>query len=188
MSLGSDCSVALHLRDKGLREYAYPFDWCVTPMCSVIDIFETDFQHVLKENNLVFLDAVSRKAVNDENNEGELTNDIVTPVYCKKYNMLLPHDFSQAGRDDLPNVLEKYQKRIQRLLIQLKEKDSEFIFVANNAPTAQNSWRATQYHLVSGDTFVNDFDDWKMRMSVTLNKKYPNLKYKLYTLKEFKQL
>ena len=188
MSLGSDCSVALYLRDEGLRKQAYPLDWCVTPMRAVINMFETDFRYILKEQNLMFLDSVHRKAINDENVEGELTNDIVTPVYCKQYNMLLPHDFSKKGRADLEFVKEKYNRRIEKLLLQLNEKGNKFTFIANNAPTAPNSWRAAQYRLVSGDTYINDFVGWKERMAVVLDKKYPELQYKLHDLKEFKQL
>ena len=188
MSLGSDCTVALHLRDKNLRKVAYPFDWCVTPMKSVIEMFDNGFEDFLKDDNLTFLKSDYRKSIDDQSVKGELNPDIITPCYCHNYNMMLPHDFSKNREADLSSVQTKYKKRIERLKSQLNETDSEFTFIANNAPTSPTSWRAKQFTIASGTTFVNDFKDWKSRLSIILNKKYPNLKYTLYNLKEFKKL
>lgn len=188
MSLGSDCSVAIYLRDHKLRSIAFPFDWSVTPMRTVIELLSSGFQNFLNEDNLIFLTPVHRKTVNDEKVQGELKPDIITPCYCKQYGTLYPHDFSERGRNDLLIVQQKYGNWINRLKILLNDKSNEFVFIANNAPTAPTSWRAHQFKLVSGNTFINDFNNWKNRIKTVFKKKYPHLKYSLHTLEEFKRL
>ena len=186
VSLGSDCSVALYLRDKGLRTIAFPFDWCVTSMESVLQMIENDFEDFLLETNLVFLQPATRKMVNDE--KDTILEDWITPCYCKKYHMLIPHDFSARGKEDLSQVKDKYQKRIARMIELLKDPDNSFVFIANDAPTATTSWRAQQFEKASGKPFVNNNSDWKNWLTIVISNKYPHLKYKMYDLKEFKKL
>jgi hypothetical protein len=42
ISLGCDCTVAIHLDKKGWRKKSYPFDWCIS-LGKVSNMFKTDF-------------------------------------------------------------------------------------------------------------------------------------------------
>ena len=185
--IGSDCSVALYLRDKGFRTVAFPFDWGVISIQTVIELFGNNFKGFLEKENLIFLPAASRKMVDDSEEDNSLVDDIITPCYCKRYHMLLPHDFSERGEVELNQVQHKYSHRITRLIQLLNDTNNTFTFVANNAPTAATGWRATQFQLASNKPFVNEWDDWKDKLSAVLTDIYPTLNFKLLTLKEFKK-
>ena len=44
ISLGQSCTVAGAVRDYGIREFAFPFDWIVSPFNSLYQVFEDDFK------------------------------------------------------------------------------------------------------------------------------------------------
>ncbi|MGV7234717.1 MAG: DUF1796 family putative cysteine peptidase [Nitrosomonadaceae bacterium] len=185
--LGSDCVVAMFLRDNNIRRLAFPFDWSVTPMQSVLHLFENNFEDFLKDENLMFLPQATRAMVLDDDDQGVLTNDVITPCYDKKYHMLLPHDFSKQGEADLSQVQAKYKKRISRMYDLLNDSNNNFTFIAGDRPTNPKSWRAQQFDLASGKPFINDYKDWKNRFTEVIKNKFPNLKYSLYDFAEFKK-
>lgn len=47
ISLGYFCSVALELERIGLRNTAYPFDWCISDFSGVIEAIENGFSEWL---------------------------------------------------------------------------------------------------------------------------------------------
>lgn len=106
-SLGENCIPALKLRKFNLREHAGPFDWVGTPnLFKIILLFQSNFADFLKEENLEPLQYVNE-------------DDIL--VHDKLYNIGFNHDFKKSVNTleqltSLPQVQEKYQKRINRFM------------------------------------------------------------------------
>lgn len=182
ISLGFDCSAARYIRRIGKRKLAFPFDWAVTPIQSAIELFRTDFKDFLNENDLIFLPPTPRKLIDDNDIEIIVTRDLITPCISKKYNILLPHDFTKEGSKDLSMVKDKYHKRINRMYDLFKETDNNFIFVAHN--DFPHEWQQERYKMAN-KTFTNDFGNWKIKLKQVIDSKFPTLKYEMYTLREF---
>lgn len=106
-SLGENCIPALKLRKFNLRQQAGPFDWVGTPnLFKIIILFQSNFADFLKEENLEPLQYVNE-------------DDIL--VHDKLYNIGFNHDFKKDVNTlehlgSLPQVQEKYQKRINRFM------------------------------------------------------------------------
>ena len=113
--IGIDCSISHYLRHVGLRYEAFPFDWNVTPITSALSLIENNFEGFLEFDNLQFLPPTKRLLFEENDLVVNITNDIITPVVCRRYGMLFPHDFSEAGPQDYVKVKQKYDRRIQRL-------------------------------------------------------------------------
>lgn len=183
--VGVNCDVAHYLREHSLRQAAYPFDWTVTPIQSVIALLRNDFQDFLREENLVFLPSVQRLLFKEDEIDLEVNNEIVTPALCQKYKILFPHDFSVSGKDDLPSVQDKYAKRIRRLSKILRS-NKEVFFVRQD--TALNDWQNAQYASALGCAFQNPSENWRSTLDQVLKQKYPDLKFRIMELNEFKAL
>ncbi len=181
--LGVNCSISHYLRSKGLRNRAFLFDWSITPMQSAIELLRNDFNGFMSDDNLVYLPPANRKLFNEDGEEVEVENDIITPVICKKYAMLFPHDFSGNGRDDFFAVQTKYRRRINRIR-ELLNSQTHLIFVANEVQ--QNDWQREQYKL-AGVPFVNQYRGWREKLSTVLDTKYPDLSYELSTLEDLSE-
>ncbi|GEM_PF-4977896 len=142
--IGIDCSAAHYLRKKQLRKHAFPFDWNVTPIQSALELIQNNFKDFLVEENLLFLKPTPRLLFEENGSDLKITDELITPVICKKYNMLFPHDFSKDGLMDLPKVQEKYEKRIKRIQNLLKSKQYKCFIFCNNKI---NSWQKEQYEI-----------------------------------------
>jgi len=53
ISLGCNCHPAFFARLHGIRFFASPFDWCVTPYAAIYHFIKNDFKNYLKRENLV---------------------------------------------------------------------------------------------------------------------------------------
>lgn len=184
ISIGANCDAAHFLRENSLRRSAYPFDWNITPIQSVISLIENDFEGFLNESNLDYLQPVERMLFKEHEIDLEIANDIITPVICHRYNMLFPHDFSVKGQYDLEEVQKKYEKRIERLLSVLRS-EKEIWFIRQD--TELNDWQIAQYQSVGLEP-EKDPADWKSGLANVLNRKYPALKFRLLGFNEFKEL
>ncbi len=102
VSLGFNCTVALNFNQNQIRLLAFPFDWIMTSFTGLCELIENNFIDFL---NPMYL------------RQG---------VFNTKYNIGMPHDFPTKDRGDgvheivhnfldfLPDVNEKYQRRIER--------------------------------------------------------------------------
>lgn len=141
--IGSSCSVTWYLDKNGYRKYAFPFDWTVTPIQSAIELLNNNFSDFLNPTNLLYLKPTNRLLFKEDGVNVEITEDIVTPVYDKKYHILYVHDFSTEGKDDLNKVLEKYQRRVIRLQKLLSKEENSIFFIYDNREP--NDWQRMQY-------------------------------------------
>lgn len=140
--IGVDCSVASMCRDLGLRSTALPFDWNVCPLGSALELLENKFECFLKSENLLYMPVEHRLLFKEDGISVQRTKDLITPVFCRRYYMLFPHDFSSAGKNDLEAVRYKYSRRIHRLLGYL-ESGARLVLVWNPGPI--NKWQTKQY-------------------------------------------
>lgn len=146
--IGIDCSIAHYLRSRNLRHEAYPFDWNVTPLRSSIQLLQNDFQDFMEIGNLEFLPPTNRLLFDENGIDLQISKEIVTPVICRRYGILFPHDFSASGREDFFEVKRKYQRRIQRIRKALNNPES-IRFVFHNGRI--NSWQVEQYAMAGLD-------------------------------------
>lgn len=147
--IGNDCSVSHYLRSRGLRYEAFPFDWNVTPIISALSLIENNFEGFMDFGNLQFLPPANRLLFDENGVDVKITNDVITPVVCRRYGILFPHDFSAAGPDDYENVKSKYARRIKRLMAAMDGRQNiDFIF----SVVSPNDWQLEQYKL-TGMTF-----------------------------------
>lgn len=105
ISLGYFCSPALELERIGLRDASYPFDWIICDFKGVLDCIENKFDDFLKYENIYQY------------------KDYKQYYIDQKYNFHFYHDFSAYGaiKNQLPSVLQKYQRRIERFRLNIKE-------------------------------------------------------------------
>lgn len=142
--IGIDCSATHLLRSKGLRLEAYPFDWTVTPLSSAMELIENGFEGFMDLENLEFLPPTNRLLFEENGIDLKISKEIITPVICKRYGMLFPHDFSEKGIDDYEKVRGKYERRIQRFKSSIENSDQvRFIYNIANL----NDWQKEQYEI-----------------------------------------
>jgi hypothetical protein len=137
-----NCSIAEFLRKTKLRRCALPFDWSITPVASALSLIENRFQGFLEPENLVFLNTTKRVLYEDDGVTLMKSNEVVTPVVCRRYGILFPHDFSARGRDDLDDVRVRYERRIERLL-KLIDENKKMHMVYVQRPLLR--WQRKQY-------------------------------------------
>jgi hypothetical protein len=152
LSIGFDCTVAYWLRDRKLRRDAYPLDWVVIPVSTALTLLDNRFEGFLDPANLTFLDQEKRMLFDEAEGGLKASVDLITPVVCRRYGILFPHDFSAAGKADLPAVQQKYNRRIERLLKTLHVAESIHLVYQTGTP---NAWQQEQYRL-AGVTFPEE--------------------------------
>lgn len=165
VSLGYNCDVAQLLRYTGLRNKAYPFDWCITPSRSVIALIKNDFSHFLDLNNITFSEPHRALFFNGENGAISESDEIVVTAHCSKYKMSFPHDYSSADMHHA--VLEKYNKRIDRIFRVLRGSKTVVFIFNPEVPTEK-------------DVFIDELED-------CLSVKYPSLKFFVYSIDELEK-
>ena len=174
--LGSDCFVTHQLRARNLRFEALPFDWNVTPIQSVISLLESNFVVFLSFKNLVFLPSCRKLFFKEDGLDTELTNEIVTPVVCRKHRMLFPYDFSAAGKVVYEEVAQKYNRRISRFR-ELCNSCLSILFVGHNGQL--NEWQQKQFHYCFDTRWQNHFGGWRQIFGATITAQYPKLQFGL---------
>lgn len=145
--IGNSCKPTWYLQKMGYRKFAFPFDWTVTPLESVIEILKNDFEEFFYLDNLIFLSPAKRLLFKDDEDNPKLVDDVITPVYDKKYHILYVHDFSEKGKLEYEQVKKKYMRRVARLKKILEDKSNEIIFIYSN--DSINNWQETQYGKVN---------------------------------------
>lgn len=111
-SIGETCLATQVLRNSELQSYSYPFDWVGGgDFLNRVSLLCNDFKNFINKEDLVLTD---------------VTESIKTNIYTNKRNgMGFNHDFlAEITIDEAyPFVLEKYERRIKRLLDFIKKSD-----------------------------------------------------------------
>src|ERR1700761_837418 len=79
IGLGGHCQTAYQIRRYFGVDKAYPFDWWVTPTVGLVELLESGFSDLFKEENMKIV--------------LEKTGPAVT---CAKYHLMHYHDFDEA--------------------------------------------------------------------------------------------
>lgn len=106
ISIGADCTPALTLRELGIREASFPFDWVTTPLESVIALFRSDFQSFLDLEEIEILEIAS--------DEWYKPNHEPNYAYNRKCGIAYHHDQMSEGVLQ-PDFVAKYRRRIERM-------------------------------------------------------------------------
>lgn len=129
-SLGAACSCSEVLRKSYLQFYSYPFDWLYgSDFSKRLDIFLNDFERYIEKEDLEFLSATNEAPINP------------CAVYKNNYNnIVFNHDFIQGIDFETiyPIVKEKYNRRISRLLNQVKN-SKNILIVYIQTPLNKNA-------------------------------------------------
>jgi len=106
ISLGYGCQPAEYMRIHGIRFFASPFDWCITPYTSLYKVINNTFSNFFRKNNL-------RPHAWDA--QDGIPNGILDTATGIFYN----HDFSENSFDAIEKDYQvqyaKYKRRIKRL-------------------------------------------------------------------------
>jgi hypothetical protein len=180
--LGLECSVAHYLRANHLREAALPFDWNITPFTSVMRLLDSGFADFLREDHLVYLPPVQRLLFTEDGLSLVTADEVITPVVCRNYGMLLPHDFSAQGQLDYPRVKQAYDARCGRLR-NLLIADRPVTFVYHVAPL--NEWQVRQYESAGVPLPVPQAIDCA-GLSAIIRRINPRLPFRILSLDELK--
>jgi hypothetical protein len=129
ISIGCDCAVAYQLRQRNLVENAFPFDWIK------IDKIEM-LEDTLEKNFSIFFENYQIKQQSDNFDNFDNFDDNIKEIKQIKSKkrlilsnkIILPHEFvnDDFNFDEYKN---KYERRIQRFINVVKDKDIRKIFV-----------------------------------------------------------
>lgn len=75
----------------------------------------------------------------------KFNTDFIYPVICKKYLILLHHDYQSVDEQSLENVKQKYKKRIERFNNYIRRNDLEIVMIFNNIDFNLNEWQKSVY-------------------------------------------
>ena len=115
IGLGETCTVGAALQAFELRKAAYPFDWIISPYASLCSVLEQNFQDFL---NPSYLSVRSDKHGIINKYGLVFVHDFPTIHYLgdpKNDDLINENVLSQEWIKFLPDIQEKYDRRIERL-------------------------------------------------------------------------
>ena len=118
--LGGNCSVSYHLKKMGLRDTAYPFDWCQIKLGQIQNVLVNDFQDYSQV-------AIKKFSENHENSY------IITNPYCR-----FAHEVKKE------NQLDEFKAQLERRITRLKQLENP-IFIRNETFMFQDKKVYTKY-------------------------------------------
>ena len=156
VSVGESCNVAIALRDLGARSAAFPFDWNLKPLDSVVAMLRSNFSSpfLRPESMRVANVRLPKNALESDGFKDGIPRNITmaVPTIDDAASILLPHDFIaasddiDAGVDDrnLASARAKYERRIQRLQ-RLLAQDATHVFLVTERADYQN-WPSASWN------------------------------------------
>ncbi|OQA34521.1 MAG: hypothetical protein BWY54_00843 [Candidatus Dependentiae bacterium ADurb.Bin331] len=123
VSLGCDCHPAAYARKHALRDFAFPFDWCLTPFETIYRFIKKDFDGFIKKKHLVpsaerYFSRNLKKFLTQLSLIGVSTYK--SWVVDKKNDIIFVHDFPD---NQIPiiaklykDIAQKYERRIKRFM------------------------------------------------------------------------
>lgn len=190
ISLGIDCEAACSLRYFKLRQQAYPFDWLVTLSFSdICTLLANEFADFL---NPLYLSYDGKAVVQTKYNiifNHDFPSDPLAPGYAviqepqeNAYQLYSGH-INANYLDHLNEVIEKYTRRINRLLTLLNAKSTIIFFRTRGTPEEAKQFvqlMETQYPLVDYRLLVTYNDpsldyDWNIPHVTHYHRHAPSL-------------
>lgn len=102
ISLGNTCAIAQQLKNVGLRNQAFPFDWCKTSLKQINKVLENKFRN--------YSDLSIYKY---SNNHKILEKDTGSYLLKNSYNILFAHELYSISLFNINSLKLKLDKRIQ---------------------------------------------------------------------------
>lgn len=125
VSIGEACVCSESLRKSLLQIKSYPFDWLASnDILTNLDIVINDFKDFLNKDLLEQKNTNKTLDANQRNWRDTYRNT--------KYNFVFVHDFDYnvSFEESYPNVLKKYQRRIDRFYKSIEEANSVlFVYI-----------------------------------------------------------
>lgn len=115
IGIGQQCTIGFALREYGIREAAYPFDWIICFHDSLIRCLKEDFEHFFDPKSLTLYH--NGKAVVDHYGHvfGHDLPTVSHAVESETGEVYIPEGSLRSDwQDYIPAVYEKYQRRIAR--------------------------------------------------------------------------
>ena len=109
LPVGIHCGPTNILRDRKIREYAYPFDWNISNKGTILNLIESQGKDFLIDENVIIGSEFKTKYENLPDKWFLHKN-----VFDKKTGILIVHDY-KAENGSLPEIREKYRVRFERL-------------------------------------------------------------------------
>jgi hypothetical protein len=181
ISIGIDCGCAQWLKTHNLRQYAFPFDWCVT-YNGVSKIIENDFNDYLQFQNddIKF----NNQGVSFVHNEGSdfyekmqrrvdrfiylLTNSTEKITFVRKGHACHNHNEVSNIKNDLDDAREldiilqkKYPKlQFEIIVILICEKcfDKDIVYIPEYKETTLNTTNVKIYNIVTPNSDYEKYD------------------------------
>jgi wyosine [tRNA(Phe)-imidazoG37] synthetase (radical SAM superfamily) len=165
VSLGSNCAVAYHLQELGLRTNAYPFDWVKISINSLNKVLENNFDGYSN----IFLKKLST-------NHPDFSSGKPTYLIKNNYNITMAHEITNIEDFKLNTWIDILHRRIERFT-QLKNPTFVRIETSNLSEKQMESYNKLVELL---DKYFN-----KYHLIVISKIKPSNYKIKWYELESF---
>jgi hypothetical protein len=124
--IGDHCAVSMILKELGLRNKSYPFDWNV----HVNSLYSTNIIsniEIIDNLDLDNISHISKKYIGDALDDINKTNT--------ETNITFPHDFG-----DSDEIIKKYERRFERLYSDLNNKKNLFILLTRHFFIDENNF------------------------------------------------
>lgn len=158
-SIGEACSCTQALRDSGLQIYSNPLDWLYgSDYIGRCKILASKFEHFIEIEDLEY--AHSERSISCD-------------AYHNKYNdLIFNHDFfmNRPLNDTYPKVREKYNRRINRLLMNIESRKS-ILIVYVETPTTNHSNISDEIIKEGYDIIKNNFSNKSIDLLYIKNSK-----------------
>jgi len=149
--IGSNCDISHFLRANNLRFCAFPFDWNCASLQSIYNILINNFNLFLED--IYIGERIHRLYIDDTGqDETNIEKEFIYPVICKKYLILLPHDYKSIDNEHLVKIKQKYEKRIERFNNYINNNELELIMLYCNINFNLNEWQKSVYNKFNIDT------------------------------------
>jgi hypothetical protein len=141
VSIGMQCATASYLKEKGMRNCSFPFDWILAPPSFIYEMLsllleENTYPIVLVSNYFYVLDKKVGIDLNNVEHYFSVSDPNMPNKLNSKYNVIFPHDYAL----DQNEVKRKYARRFQRLkdFILNKNISMKFFYTSPSSPTKGN--------------------------------------------------
>lgn len=131
VSLGGSCSVAYQLQEHNQRECAFPFDWVrVDDLNMITEIINNNFEGFITSVEKITESDKFPLSYDDNfpDKTSDKTSDKKSIIMKNKYGVKFYHDFESITIEEICQINQKYQRRINRM-IELIKSNNEICFV-----------------------------------------------------------
>lgn len=123
LPLTFNCGGANMLRDLGIREHAYPFDWTIKNRGTILMLLKNKGEgFLLDENTIIGKNSFKHKY---ENNDDKWV--VLKHLFDKHTGTLVVHDYPAEGTE-ISSIREKYKNRFKRLDTHLSQANKVIIY------------------------------------------------------------